>query len=85
DLLQAAVTALPQSPLLFVASIDSCVVRDKALHLQLNGDSSALITTPLHAERLGFTSANTPGLDAILDRQKKFLAADHPKTRKDRK
>lgn len=84
DLLQAAVTALPQSPLLFVARIDNCLVREKKLHLQLNGDSAALITTPLHAELLGFSPVNAPGLDAILDRQMKFLAADHPQTRKDR-
>ena len=83
DLLQGAVAAFPQSPLLFVASIDNCVVRGNELHLRLSGDTSTLITTPFHAELLGFTAANAPGLDALLDRQTKFLAADHS-TRKDR-
>ena len=75
DLLQSAVTAMPQSPLMFVASVESCrvVAEGHEFRIQLNGNSSTLITTEYHAAQMGFTAANTPGLDALLDRQSEFL------------
>ena len=75
DLLQRAVTALPQSPLIFVASVEFCRVVDsgREFHIQLSGNSSTLITTRYHAAQMGFTAANSPGLDAVLEQQAEFL------------
>ena len=73
--LQRAVTALPQAPLMFVASVESCHVVDngREFHIQLAGNSSSLITTEYHAAQMGFTAANSPGLNALLERQAEFL------------
>jgi len=75
DSLQRAFTALPQSTLMFVASVEFCRVVDsgREFHIQLNGNSSTLITTEYHAAQMGFTAANSPGLDALLERQAEFL------------
>ena len=76
--LQSAATAMPQSPLLFVASVKSCDVVDggRGLEIRLQDDSCTLVTTEFHAAEFGFTSANTPGLDALLERQTAFLKSD---------
>ncbi|MBC7965418.1 MAG: hypothetical protein H7Z17_05765 [Fuerstia sp.] len=73
--LQRAVTTLPQSPLMFVASVESCHVVDsrREFHIQLADKSSALVTTEFHASQMGFTAANSPGLNALLARQAEFL------------
>ena len=78
DSLQRAATALPQSPLMFVAAVEFCRVIDngRAFHIQLSGNSSTLITTEYHASQMGFTAANTLGLGALLDRQSGFLKSD---------
>lgn len=86
ELLQRAGTALPQSPLMFVASVESCSVLDggKELHVQLNGKSSTLITTRFHATQLGFTGANSQSLDALLARQAEFVKSNETSRGKDR-
>jgi hypothetical protein len=86
ELLQRASTALPQSPLMFVTSIESCNVIDggTALHVQLNGMSSTLITTRFHAAQLGFTADNSHGLNALLARQAEFVKSDATSQGKDR-
>ena len=78
DSLQRVVTALPQSPLMFVASIEMCrvVENGREFEIQLSGNSSTLITTLYHATQMGFTAANTPGLNALLERQAEFLKSD---------
>ena len=78
DVLQHAVTAMSQSPLLFVASVKSCEVVDggRGLQIRLDGDSCTLVTTEFHAAEFGFTSENTSGLDALLERQTAFLKSD---------
>ena len=70
-----AVAALPQSPLMFVASVESCDVIDngREFQLRLNGKSATLITTEYHAAEMGFTAANTPGLAALLEKQTELL------------
>ena len=75
DSLQRALTALPQSPLMFVASVDFCRVVDRGpeFQIQLSGNSSTLITTRYHAAQMGFTAENSPGIDALLERQAEFL------------
>lgn len=77
-LLQNAVTAMPQSPLFFVASVKSLEVVDggRALQIRLGSNSCTLVTTEIHAAEFGFTSANTPGLEALLKRQTEFLKSD---------
>jgi len=76
--LENAVTAMPQSPLFFVASVKSCEVVDggRALQIRLESSSCTLVTTEFHAAEFGFTSANTPGLEALLERQTAFLKSD---------
>ncbi|MEJ7593938.1 MAG: hypothetical protein WKF77_20560 [Planctomycetaceae bacterium] len=73
--LQRAVTAMPQSPLMFVTSVEFCRVAEggREFQIQLNGNSLTLITTQYHAAQLGFTAANSPGLNALLERQAEFL------------
>ena len=75
DSLQRAFTALPQSPLMFVASVEFCRVPDggREFDIQLSGNSLTLITTRYHAAQMGFTAANSPGLDALLEQQAEFL------------
>ena len=75
DSLQRASTAMPQSPLMFVASVESCRVVDSRpeFQIRLSRNSSTLITTQYHAAQMGFTAANSPGLDALLERQAEFL------------
>lgn len=75
DSLQHAFTALPQSPLMFVASVEFCRVVDSGpeFHIQLSGSSATLVTTQYHAAQMGFTAANSPGLDALLERQAELL------------
>ena len=75
DLLQRALTALPQSPLMFAASVEFCRVADSGqeFQIQLSSNSLTLITTPYHAAQLGFTAENSPGLNALLERQAEFL------------
>jgi hypothetical protein len=73
--LQDTVAALPQSPLLFVAAVESCDIIDAGpeFHIQLAGNSATLITTEYHAAQMGLTAANAPGLTALLERQAEFL------------
>jgi hypothetical protein len=80
-----AVTAMPQSPVFFVASVKSCEIVDggRGLQIRLEGDSCTLVTTEFHAAEFGFTSANTPGLDALLERQAAFLKSEVASTAKD--
>lgn len=75
DSLQRALTAMPQSPLMFVASVESCRVVESGpeFQIQLSGNSSTLITTRYHAAQMGFTAANSPRIDALLERQAEFL------------
>lgn len=77
-ILQDAATAMPQSPLFFVASVKICDVVDggRRLQIRLEGNSCTLVTTEFHAAEFGFTSANTPGLEALLKRQTEFLKSD---------
>lgn len=84
-LIQNAVTAMPQSPLLFVASVKSCEVVDggRGLQIRLDGASCTLVTTEFHAAEFGFTSANTSGLEALLERQTAFLKSDAASATKD--
>ena len=76
--LQNAVTAMPQSPLFFVASVKSCEVVDggRALQIRLESNSCTLVTTEFHAAEFGFTAENTRGLEALLERQTAFLKSD---------
>ncbi len=85
DVLQNAVTAMSQSPLLFVASVKSCEVVDggSGLKIRLDGNSCTLVTTEFHAAEFGFTSANTAGLEALLERQTAFLKSDAASATKD--
>ncbi len=78
DVLRSAVTAMPQSPMLFVGSVKSCDVVDggRGLEIHLEGNSCTLVTTDFHAAEFGFTSENSPGLDALLERQTAFLKSD---------
>ena len=78
EVLQQAVTALPQSPLLFVASVETCevIAGGPEFRIQLNGSSCTLVTTEFHAAELGFIAENTPGLLALLERQTEFLKSD---------
>ena len=73
--MQHAVIAMPQSPLLFVASVESCglIENRREFQIQLRGDSWSLITTEFHAAEFGFTTANTPGLNELIQRQAAFL------------
>jgi hypothetical protein len=84
-ILQGAATTMPQSPLLFVASVKSCDVVEggRVLQIRLEGDSCTLVTTESHATEFGFTSANTPGLEALLERQTEFLRSDAASITKD--
>jgi hypothetical protein len=87
DVMQNAVTAMPQSPLFFVASVRSCDVVDggRELRIHLEGNSCTLVTTDFHAAKFGFTSANTPGLEALLERQAAFLKFDAASSAKDQR
>lgn len=78
DLLRRAGTAFPQSPLLFGARIESCRVADggRDVQIELNGNSSVLITTEYHAAQMGFTAVNSPGLTAILKQQSDFVISE---------
>ncbi len=70
-----AVAALPQTPLMFVASVESCeVVADgPEFQIRLSSNSATLITTEYHAAEMGFTAANTSGLANLLARQAELL------------
>lgn len=85
SVLQNAVTTMPQSPLFFAASVKSCDVVDggRGLQIRLDGNSCTLVTTEFHAAEFGFTSANTPGLEALLERQATFLKFDAASATKD--
>ena len=87
DVMQNAVTAMPQSPLLFVASVKSCDVVDggRGLQIRLEGSSCTLVTTEFHAAEFGFTAANTPGIEALLERQSSFLKSDAASATKDQR
>ncbi len=83
--LRRAVAAMPQSPLLIVASVEaSRLIEERSeFRIQLRSDSWSLITTEFHAEQLGFTTANTPGLDALIPRQAEFLNSAAASTQSD--
>ena len=75
DMLKRAITAIPQSPVLFVASVESCSTGHggREIQIRLDGQSPVLLTTQYHAGQLGFTAVNSPGLNTILELQTKFL------------
>ncbi len=80
SVLGAVVTADPQSPVLFAASIESCRGADgvsQAWMIKLKSESCALITTAQHAEQFGLSPEFDPQLTAIIDRQKQFVEANN--------
>lgn len=85
DRLERAVTAMPQSPLLFVGTVESAqlVEERREFHIRLQDHTWSLITTEFHAAQLGFTPTNTPGLAALIKRQAEFLNSEAASTRFD--
>ena len=83
--LRRAVAAMPQSPLLIVASVESSrLIENRSEFLiELRNDSWSLITNEFHAQQLGFTTANTPGLEALIQRQAEFLNSAAASTQSD--
>jgi len=75
DMLKRAVAAIPQAPLLFVASVESCSTGhgEREIQIRLDGQSPVLLTTQYHAGQMGFTAINSPGLNTILELQAEFL------------
>lgn len=80
SVLGAMVSADPQSPILFAASIESCRGADgvsQSWMIKLKSESCALITTVEHAEQFGLSPESDPQLSAIIDRQKQFVEANN--------
>lgn len=76
--IKQAITALPQSPLLFVAAVNDCEVVDggREFRIELDGTTCTLVTTEFHASEMGFSPDNTPGLADLIRQQSEFVKSN---------